>query len=133
LAHSLASSVMGFGIARFALGLGESGNFPASIKTIAEWFPKKERALATGIFNAGTNVGAIVTPLTVPWIAHHLGWRKAFIITGALGFLWLVAWLALYRKQNENPCVKNPELDLFNCDPAEPVTMIPWVRLLPHR
>ena len=72
MAHSLASSVMGFGAARFALGLGESGNFPASIKTVAEWFPKKERALATGIFNAGTNVGAIVTPLTVPWVAHHL-------------------------------------------------------------
>ena len=82
MAHSLASSVMGFGVARFALGLGESGNFPASIKTVAEWFPKKERALATGIFNAGTNVGAIVTPLSVPWIAGHLGWRWAFIITG---------------------------------------------------
>ena len=133
MAHSLASSVMGFGMARFALGLGESGNFPASIKTVAEWFPKKERALATGIFNAGTNVGAIVTPLTVPWIAGHLGWRMAFIITGGLGFLWLVAWLALYRKPHEHPRVKKPELDHINCDPAEPETKIPWVRLLPHR
>ena len=133
MAHSLASSVMGFGVARFALGLGESGNFPASIKTVAEWFPKKERALATGIFNAGTNVGAIVTPLSVPWIAGHLGWRWAFIITGTLGFIWLVAWLALYRKPHEHPRVKKPELDYINSDPPEAVTKIPWVRLIPHR
>src|SRR6185503_17130269 len=78
MGHTLANSVMGFGVARFALGLGESGNFPAAIKTVAEWFPKKERALATGIFNAGTNVGAIVTPLSVPFIAGHFGWRWAF-------------------------------------------------------
>jgi ACS family hexuronate transporter-like MFS transporter len=133
MAHSLASSVMGFGVARFALGLGESGNFPASIKTVAEWFPKKERALATGIFNAGTNVGAIVTPLTVPWIAGHLGWRWAFIITGGLGFIWLVAWISLYRKPHEHPRVKKPELDHINSDPAEPETKIPWMRLIPHR
>src|SRR5258707_11651737 len=103
MAHSLASSVMGFGIARFALGLGESGNFPASIKTVAEWFPKKERALATGIFNAGTNVGAIVTPLTVPWIAIHLGWQWAFVLTGAIGFLWLLFWIPKYRRPEEHP------------------------------
>jgi ACS family hexuronate transporter-like MFS transporter len=133
MAHSLVSSVLGFGVARFALGLGESGNFPASIKTVAEWFPRKERALATGIFNAGTNVGAIVTPLTVPWIAGHLGWRWAFIITGGLGFIWLVAWLVLYRKPHEHPRVKKAELDHINSDPAEPETKIPWVRLLPHR
>jgi ACS family hexuronate transporter-like MFS transporter len=133
MAHSLASSVMGFGAARFALGLGESGNFPAAIKTVAEWFPKKERALATGIFNAGTNVGAIVTPLSVPWIAGHLGWRWAFIITGALGFIWLVAWLALYRKPHEHPRVKKPELNHINSDPPEAETKIPWVRLIPHR
>ncbi|MEK6335597.1 MAG: MFS transporter [Acidobacteriota bacterium] len=133
MAHSLANSVMGFGVARFALGLGESGNFPAAIKTVAEWFPKKERALATGIFNAGTNVGAIITPLTVPWIAGHLGWRWAFIITGALGFLWLIAWLALYRKPHEHPRVKKPELDHINSDPPEAITKIPWVRLIPHR
>jgi ACS family hexuronate transporter-like MFS transporter len=133
MAHSLASSVMGFGAARFALGLGESGNFPASIKTVAEWFPRKERALATGIFNAGTNVGAIVTPLSVPWIAGHLGWRWAFIITGALGFIWVVAWLAVYRKPHEHPRVEKAELAHINCDPAEPETRISWVRLLPHR
>lgn len=133
MAHSLASSVMGFGVARFALGLGESGNFPAAIKTVAEWFPKKERALATGIFNAGTNVGAIITPLSVPWIVGHRGWRRAFIITGALGFVWLVAWLALYRKPHEHPRVKKPELDHINSDPPEAETKIPWVRLIPHR
>src|SRR5687768_372478 len=127
MAHALASSVMGFGVARFALGLGEAGNFPAAIKTVAEWFPKKERALATGIFNAGTNVGALVTPLTVPWIAGRFGWRWAFIITGALGFIWLIAWLMLYRKPHEHPRVKKPELDHINSDPVEPETTIPWV------
>jgi ACS family hexuronate transporter-like MFS transporter len=133
MGHAFASSVAGFGAARFALGLGESGNFPASIKTVAEWFPKKERALATGIFNAGTNVGAIVTPLSVPFIAGHFGWRWAFILTGALGFIWVVAWLALYRKPHEHPRVKQPELDHINCDPPEAETKIPWLRLLPHR
>src|SRR6476661_8142740 len=133
MGHAFASSVLGFGAARFALGLGESGNFPASIKTVAEWFPKKERALATGIFNAGTNVGAIVTPLTVPWIAGHLGWRKAFIITGGLGFLWLVAWLALYRKPHEHPRVKKPELAYIQSDRIEPVVAVPWRQILPHR
>src|SRR5207247_3504096 len=133
MAHALASSVLTFSIARFGLGLGESGNFPASIKTVAEWFPKKERALATGIFNAGTNVGAIVTPLSVPWIASHLGWRWAFIITGGLGFLWLVAWIVLYRKPHEHPRVRKAELDHINSDPPEAETKIPWVRLIPHR
>jgi MFS transporter, ACS family, hexuronate transporter len=133
MAHAFANSVATFSMARFALGLGESGNFPASIKTVAEWFPKKERALATGIFNAGTNVGAIVTPLSVPWVAGHLGWRWAFIITGALGFFWLIAWIMLYRKPHEHPRVKQPELDHINSDAAEPETKIPWIRLLPHR
>src|SRR5919205_632678 len=80
--HAFMASVAGFSVARFLLGLGESGNFPAAIKTVAEWFPKKERALATGIFNAGSNVGAIIAPLTVPYIALHYGWEWAFIITG---------------------------------------------------
>jgi MFS transporter, ACS family, hexuronate transporter len=133
MAHALATSVMTFSLARFALGLGEAGNFPAAIKTVAEWFPKKERALATGIFNAGTNVGAIVTPLSVPWIAGHLGWRWAFIITGAIGFLWLVSWITLYRKPHEHPRVKRAELDYINSDPPEGETKIPWSRLIPHR
>ena len=86
MGHALARTPFGFGVARAALGIGEAGNFPAAIKTVAEWFPKKERAFATGLFNAGSNVGAIVAPLTVPWIAMHLGWRWAFILTGAIGF-----------------------------------------------
>ncbi|HET6891780.1 MAG TPA: MFS transporter [Pyrinomonadaceae bacterium] len=133
MAHALASSVRSFSLARFALGLGEAGNFPAAIKTVAEWFPKKERALATGIFNAGTNVGAIVTPLTVPLIVRMWGWRWAFIITGALGFIWLIAWLALYRKPHEHKRCKQAELDYINSDPPEKEIKIPWMRLLPHR
>jgi ACS family hexuronate transporter-like MFS transporter len=110
MAHALARTAGGFSVARFALGLGESANFPASIKTVAEWFPARERALATGIFNAGTNVGAIVTPLLVPWIALTWGWRAAFVVTGALGFLWLGAWLAYYRRPEEHPRVTAAEL-----------------------
>ncbi|HYX41714.1 MAG TPA: MFS transporter, partial [Pyrinomonadaceae bacterium] len=98
MCHSLARSAFGFGAARFALGLGEAGNFPAAIKTVAEWFPKKERALATGIFNSGSNVGAIAAPLVVPFIAVKYGWQWAFIITGTLGFIWLLCWLMVYRR-----------------------------------
>ena len=103
MGHALARSAIGFGVARFALGLSESGNFPAAIKTVAEWFPKTERAFATGIFNSGSNVGAIVAPLVVPWIAARFGWRSAFVITGATGFVWLAAWLAIYRKPEQQP------------------------------
>ena len=91
------ASVAGFIFARLALGFGEAGNFPAAIKVTAEWFPKKERALATGLFNSGTNIGALVTPLVVPWITLYWGWYWAFVITGALGFLWLFFWIPLYR------------------------------------
>ena len=100
---ALARSAMGFGVARFLLGVGEAANFPASIKTVAEWFPKSERALATGIFNAGTNVGAIVAPMTVPLIAALWGWRAAFVVTGAIGFVWLIAWAALYFPVDRHP------------------------------
>src|SRR5436190_108580 len=92
MAHALVQSILGFSLVRFALGIGESGNFPASIRTVAEWHPRKERAFATGIFNAGSNIGAIVAPLTVPWITLTYGWQWAFIATGALGFFWLIAW-----------------------------------------
>ena len=133
MGHALARSAFGFGVARFFLGLGEAGNFPASIKTVAEWFPKKERALATGIFNSGSNVGAIVAPLAVPYIAINYGWQWAFIITGTLGFLWLVFWLMVYRKPEEHPKLSAAELAHIQSDPAEPTTKIPWGRLIPHR
>src|SRR6478735_1238142 len=110
-------SVAGFIAARFALGLGEAGNFPASIKVVAEWFPKRERAFATGIFNSGTNIGALVTPLVVPMITLAWGWRAAFIATGAIGFLWLVAWWALYRRPEDHPSVSKAELAYIQSDP----------------
>src|SRR5512143_1875641 len=96
MSHALVQTVMGFAAARFALGLGEAGNFPAAIKTVAEWFPRKERALATGLFNSGTNIGAIVAPLAVPWLTLEYGWPAAFVATGAIGFLWLALWWPLY-------------------------------------
>ena len=134
MAHALARTPFGFGVARAALGVGEAGNFPAAIKTVAEWFPKKERAFATGLFNAGSNVGAIVAPLTVPWIATHLGWRWAFILTGAIGFLWLVFWLPIYRRPEQHPKVSQAELDHIQSDPPDPPAMkVPWVSLIPHR
>jgi len=133
MGHALGSSFTSFVIARSALGFGEAGVFPASIKTVAEWFPKKERALATGIFNAGTNAGAIVTPLVVPWITLHWGWRWAFVITGALGFVWLVFWIVLYRKPEEHSRVSKAELAYIRSDPPEPIRKIKWISLFPHR
>ena len=130
---TLTASVLGFIIARFILGIGEAGNFPASIKTVAEWFPKKERALATGIFNSGTNIGALATPLVVPWIAVTYGWYEAFIITGLIGFIWLVFWLAMYRKPEEHPRLSKAELEYIQSDPPEPTVKIPWAQLFPHR
>jgi MFS family permease len=93
MAHAACTSLLSFTFARAALGLGESAAFPASMKTVTEWFPQKERALATGIFNAGSNVGAILTPLIVPWIVIHFGWRAAFLISGAAGLLWFALWI----------------------------------------
>jgi ACS family hexuronate transporter-like MFS transporter len=133
MGHALGGSLISFMVARSALGFGEAGVFPASIKTVAEWFPKRERALATGIFNAGTNVGAIVTPLVVPWITVQWGWRWAFVITGALGFVWLVFWLLVYREPEEHPHISRAELHYIRSDPHEPAAKIKWVRLIPHR
>jgi MFS transporter, ACS family, hexuronate transporter len=133
MGHAIAFSLTSFVAARFALGFGEAGVFPASIKCVSEWFPKKERALATGIFNAGTNIGAIVTPLIVPWIAVHLGWRWAFLLTGALGFAWLVLWLWLYRKPEEHPSCSSGEREYIHSDPVEQTGKIKWRQLLPHR
>ena len=119
MAHALARTPVGFGVARLALGIGESGNFPAAIKTISEWFPRKERALATGIFNSGSNIGAIVAPLLVPIIALNFGWQAAFIITGFLGFIWLFFWLRLMKRPEEHPGINAAELDLIKADTEE--------------
>ena len=133
MAHALARSVIGFAIARFSLGLGESGNFPAAIKTVAEWFPKKERALATGIFNAGSNVGAVAAPLAVPWITLTYGWQMAFVATGAIGFLWIVFWVVLYEKPEQQKRLKAEELAYIQSDPPDPPVRIPWLSLLKHK
>jgi ACS family hexuronate transporter-like MFS transporter len=119
MAHALARTPIGFGLARLALGIGESGNFPAAIKTISEWFPRKERALATGIFNSGSNIGAIVAPLLVPIIALNFGWQAAFILTGLLGFIWLFFWLRLMSRPEENVSINAAELDLIKADTEE--------------
>jgi ACS family hexuronate transporter-like MFS transporter len=129
----LSASVLGFMVARFVLGLGEAGNFPASIKTVSEWFPKKERALATGIFNSGTNVGALATPLLVPMIVLYWGWYEAFIITGVLGFIWLIFWWAIYKRPEDDPKLSKAELEYIQSDPPEPTSRVPWSRLFPHR
>jgi len=133
MGHALASSVMGFGFWRFALGLGESGNFPASIKTVAEWFPKKERALATGIFNAGTNVGIIVAAAIVPPITAALGWKWAFVITGLIGIIWLALWLTLYRRPEQHPRLSTEELAHIQTDPPDTAARVPWATLFPYR
>jgi ACS family hexuronate transporter-like MFS transporter len=130
---SLVHTVLGFGFARFVLGIGESGNFPASIKTVAEWFPKKERALATGIFNSGANIGAVVAPIVVPWLTVHYGWQAAFIVTGSLSALWLIPWLIIYRPPHGHPRLSRAELAHILSDPVEPMEKIPWLKLLAHR
>jgi ACS family hexuronate transporter-like MFS transporter len=129
----LSGAAAGFALARFALGLGEAGSFPASIKTVAEWFPGRERALATGLFNSGTNVGALVTPLVVPWITLQWGWPWAFMVTGVTGFAWVAAWLRLYRPVDEHPRISAAELAYIRSDPPESIAPIPWRRLIPHR
>lgn len=130
---TLSGAAAGFALMRFVLGIGEAGNFPAAIKAVAEWFPKKERALATGIFNSGTNIGALVTPIIVPWMALEWGWEWAFIITGALGFFWILWWWASYRAPEEHPRLKPAELAYIRSDPPDKLTPLKWSRLLPHR
>lgn len=116
MGHALASSTFGFAFWRVVLGAGEAGNFPASIKTVAEWFPKKDRALATGIFNAGTNIGAVVAPLCVPWILGVYGWEMAFILTGAVGFVWLIFWWIMYERPERKKGISQEELAYINSD-----------------
>ncbi len=131
--HAFAGSVAGFVVARFALGLGESGNFPAAIKTIAEWFPKKDRAFATGIFNGGSNVGAIMAPIVVPILVITWHWQAAFIMTGLAGLIWVLFWLPIYRRPQEHPKVTPEELAYIESDPPDPAVRIPWASLLPYR
>lgn len=135
MAHALARTVTGFSVARAFLGLGESANFPASIKAVAEWFPKRERALATGIFNAGTNVGVVVAALLVPWITLALGWRWAFVATGTLDLIWLAVWLTIYRPPGEHPRVSEAELTWIRSDAEEPSPdgHVAWRSLLTRR
>jgi ACS family hexuronate transporter-like MFS transporter len=133
MAHALATSAFGFGAARFALGVGESGNFPAAIKAVAEWFPKKQRALATGIFNSGANIGAVVAPAVVPWITITYGWPAAFVATGALGFLWLIAWGLMYERPEVHKRVSKSELAYIQSDePEPPAAKVPWVTLMKY-
>ena len=129
----LTGAAAGFALVRFFLGLAEAGNFPAAIKTVAEWFPRKERAFATGIFNSGSNVGALLTPLAVPWVTLHWGWEWAFILTGATGFLWLVVWLRSYHTPEEHPRLTATERAHIRSDPAETLVPVRWASLVPHR
>ena len=133
MAHGVASSFSGFLAARSGLGFSEAGVFPASLKAVAEWFPRKERALAAGIFNAGTNVGAIVAPLVVPWITLRWGWRWTFLSLGSLGFAWLALWLWIYRSPEQHPRCSAREMEYIRADPPEPQGKTPWVELIGYR
>ncbi|HUX60970.1 MAG TPA: MFS transporter [Ignavibacteriaceae bacterium] len=134
MGHALVKTVFGFGVARFALGIGESGNFPAAIKATAEWFPKKERAFATGLFNSGANIGAVVAPLVVPWITLTWGWQEAFIFTGLLGFIWIILWVWLYEIPERHKKVSKEELAYIQSDPVEVQTeKIPWMKLFRYK
>ncbi len=136
IGHAFVQSTVGFITARAFLGLTESGNFPAAIKTVAEWFPKKERALATGIFNSGTNIGAVVAPLSVPYIAEAWGWKWAFLLTGSIGFVWLILWFRMYSTPDRHPKVSTTELEYINSDKDEAVQKnerVSWTQLLGYR
>lgn len=133
IAHGGAYSVTQFAMARFGLGIGESGNFPAGIKAVTEWFPAKERALAIGLFNAGSNIGAILTPLLIPLIVVAWGWRSAFVITGLLAFIWLAFWLVMYRSPREHKKVTDGELAWIEQDPADPAVHIGYGAVLSRR
>ncbi len=133
MAHAAAGSIFQFAVARFSLGLGESASFPASVKAVAEWFPRRERALATGIFNSGANIGAILTPLVVPWLTYRFGWRMAFLATGAFGLVWAGCWLMLYRRPEQDTLVSPEELAYIRSDPPDETTKIPLRTLITLR
>jgi ACS family hexuronate transporter-like MFS transporter len=134
MAHALARSTFGFGVARTALGFGEGGNFPAAIKAIAEWFPKKDRALATGIFNSGTNIAAIIGPPVIAWIFTSYGWKEAFIWTGSIGFIWLFFWLWIYEIPSKKNKLSEEEIDYINSDvdeaASESTGKVSWFQIL---
>ncbi len=138
--HAAVNSTMGFIFARSFLGVTEAGNFPAAVKTTAEWFPKKERAFATGIFNSGSNIGAVIAPLSVPFIAKAYGWQWAFIITGSIGFLWVIAWFLIYEKPQKHTKLSAAEFEYIHSDKdetieteAEKAVSVPWLKLLSYR
>ena len=137
VAHAAVGGVFGLAGARAALGLGEAGMFPGSLKAISEWFPKKERSFATGVFNSGTNIGAIVCPLVVPWIlsvwGDNVGWRAAFALTGGVGALWIIAWLWLYTPLATNTRVTAEERAYIQAEPPPPLMKISLFKLIPHR
>lgn len=144
ISHALARTPLGFAFARIGLGIGESGNFPAAVKSVAEWFPKKERALATGIFNSGTAIGAVIAPILIPWIIYyfasdpkHPAWQIAFIFTGALDFIWLIFWLSIYNKPEKTQKLKSEELAYINSDSNDNIVVndnkVPWIRLIKLR
>ena len=133
MAHGLASGFVSFAVARFGLGAGEAGNFPAGVSAVSEWFPQRERALAIGLLNAGSNVGAIITPLLIPVLVLMFSWRAAFFITGIFGIAWLVAWLAIYRRPEEQPRVTAEELAWIRQDPPAVMERIGWAGLIGKR
>jgi ACS family hexuronate transporter-like MFS transporter len=134
MGHALANTVFQFAIARFSLGIGESGNFPAAIKTVAEWFPRSERSLATGIFNSGANLGAILAPLIVPWVTIRYGWHAAFLATGMFSALWILWWFSKYRKPADHPTLTGAELRYIYQEAAtEMGPSAPWRSLLGYR
>lgn len=129
--HAVATSTFGFGIYRALLGLGEGGNFPAAVKSVAEWFPRQERALATGIFNSGTNIGAVVAPIMVPWVLGAYGWQVAFILTGMVGFIWLIFWWWGYESPQRHKHVSAQELaHIMHDNDASAAGAIRWIDLI---
>jgi ACS family hexuronate transporter-like MFS transporter len=134
IAHSFAGNLFQFGLARLGLGLGEAANFPAAIKAVADWFPRKERALATGIFNSGTNVGALIAPLIVPIVVMHFGWHSAFLVTGSISLSWIFVWLLVYREPEAEPRLSAAEFAYIRSDvPEDSTVKIPYLELLKKR
>jgi len=133
IAHAFFTSTRGFAIARVVLALGESGTYPAALAAASEWFPRRERALAIGIFNAGANLGAILTPMIVPALALAMGWQSAFVVTGLINLLWIAAWFLFYRKPREHPKMTQAELAYIESDKVEPQKPVAWRRLLTTR